>query len=53
MEKGICKYRISASPWRLRPSAIVSSLSDAEAGLVNASLFDDFQNSLTSSKKEL
>jgi len=30
-----------------------SSLSDAEAGLVNGSLLDDFQNRLTSSKKEL
>jgi hypothetical protein len=32
---------------------MVSSLSDAEAGLVNGSLLDDFQNHFTSSKKEL
>jgi len=30
-----------------------NSLSDAEAGPINGRQFDDFQNCLTSSKKEL
>jgi len=31
----------------------IAPLPDADAGLINGSLFDDFQNHLTSSKKEL